>query len=265
MIRPTQIASVFRFEWNRSATLARWAWWGAMVFFPVAVVTLLLANKVNFGNVEDRIWTGVLFALVPDVVCLLGLLLWATPIVQTELEANSWTYLVSRPGAKASVLLGKYLAAVNWTLLAALAGLTISVIAIAVVRPVAVGRIWIVLAGLSVLSCIAYGALYCLIGALFHRRAMVTAVPYTLLIEFVVGSLPAVVNQFTVQFRLRCLLIKWMNWDELLGARTDDLPLFFDTAPAWQHVAILLGFSAAALALSIYVLHRREYITGDES
>jgi ABC-type transport system involved in multi-copper enzyme maturation permease subunit len=257
-----QIASVFRFEWTRAATVARWAWWGAIVAFPVGVVSLLLYNNIPLDQYEDRGWGAVLFALVPDVVCLLGLLLWATPVIQSELEAGSWTYLVSRPGAKTSVLLGKYLAATTWTALAALAGLATSLL---LVRPTGGWHLLLVLAALVVLSCVAYGALYCLIGVLFHRRAMVAAVAYTLVIELLVGFVPAVVNQFTIQFRLRCLLIKWMRWDEALAERRDDLRLFFDLAPAWQHTSILLGFTLAALGAATYLLHRREYATADEA
>lgn len=261
-MQPGQVASVFRFEWNRSATAVRWIWWGAMVLFPVGIVGMLLYFGTPLDRFEDRGWTSLLFALIPDVTCLLGLLLWATPVVQTELEANSWIYLATRPGAKASVLLGKYLAAVSWTFLAAAAGLTLCLL---LIRPEGGLRMWIVLNGLAGLSCFAYGALYCLIGVLFHRRAMVAAVAYTLMFEFLVGFLPAVINQFTIQFRLRCVLIKWMGWDELIAERTDDLPLFFNTAPTWQHLAILAGITAGALTVSVFLLHRREYITADEA
>jgi ABC-type transport system involved in multi-copper enzyme maturation permease subunit len=70
----------------------------------------------------------MLLYLIPQVVCLLGLLLWATPNVHSELEGRTWIYLAVRPDGKAMVLLGKYLTAVAWSASACLLALTISVI-----------------------------------------------------------------------------------------------------------------------------------------
>ena len=52
------------------------------------------AAEMNFGYVV------VMFLLIPQVVTVLGLLLWATPIVHSELEAQTWGYAVVRPGAR---------------------------------------------------------------------------------------------------------------------------------------------------------------------
>jgi hypothetical protein len=56
-----------------------------------------------------------------------------------------------------------------------------------------------------------------------------------------------------------------MGWDQWLAERGDDLRLFFDATSAWQHVAILLAFTACALGAAIFLLHRREYVTSDEA
>ncbi len=39
-----------------------------------------------------------MFVLLPQVVTVLGLLLWATPVVHSELEGQTWVYAVVRPG-----------------------------------------------------------------------------------------------------------------------------------------------------------------------
>ena len=42
---------------------------------------------------------------------------------------------------------------------------------------------------------------------------MVAAVFYTVVVEYVVSFIPALVNQFTINYRLRGLLANWMGWD----------------------------------------------------
>ncbi len=81
-----------------------------------------------------------LFVLVIDLLCLMGLLLWATPVIHSELEGGTWSYLAMRPGERGPILLGKYLAAVTWTALCAWISLTICV---AIIRPEAGAfRVW---------------------------------------------------------------------------------------------------------------------------
>ena len=124
--------------------------------------------------------------------------------------------------------------------------------------------IGIVMLALVGLSCPAYGALYVFIGALLHRRAMVAAVAYTLLMEFVVSFIPAMVNQLTVQYRLRNLLLRWMNWETMAGLRDPNARQFFSEAPAWQHVLILVALTAGLLTASVWLIQRREFAQPDE-
>jgi ABC-type transport system involved in multi-copper enzyme maturation permease subunit len=118
---------------------------------------------------------------------------------------------------------------------------------------------------LALLASLTYGALYMLLGVLFLRRALVVAVAYTFLMEFIVSFIPAVVHQITVQYHLRCLLAKWLGWTRLPHHVGLDEQLFFSTAPAWHHVLVLLGMTAGLLSAAILVLRQRELVkpTGD--
>ena len=73
-----------------------------------------------------------------------------------------------------------------------------------------------------------------------------------------VSLIPALINRLTVQYRLRSLLVEWMDW----AASPDWRPLsgLFSEAPWWQHVAILLGMTVGLLILASIILNRREYI-----
>jgi ABC-type transport system involved in multi-copper enzyme maturation permease subunit len=96
-----------------------------MALFPVALVAMIRYQ----GGPLDRQWPSgiVLFNLIPGLTCVLALMLWATPMVHSELEARTWPYLAVRPGGKTAVLLGKYLSAVAWTIAVAWLSLTLSI------------------------------------------------------------------------------------------------------------------------------------------
>jgi ABC-type transport system involved in multi-copper enzyme maturation permease subunit len=160
---------------------------------------------------EEEAWGIILYGLIPQVVCLLGLLLWVSPLRNTELEGRTWTYLAVRPGGKTAVLLGKYFNGVLWTAATAILGLTL---AFYVGQPTVYDRtkLYAVLCLLICCSCCAYGAVYALLGVLFPRRAIVISVAYMLILEVLVSNIPAVISKVTIQFRLLSILLISMNW-----------------------------------------------------
>jgi len=255
------IWAVFRFEWSRSLSAPRLIFGAALALFPLVIVILVQGQE---AHLEREGYAAVaLFALVPQIVTILSLLLWVTPIVHAELEGQTWIYLAMRPVGKASAVVGKYLAAVAWTLIVAVVALTA---AIGYIRPEEDAfRDWFVLAGLTVLACLAYGSLYALLGVIFLRRAMVAAVGYTFLSEFVLTWLPANVHQITVQYHLRALGLKAKGWDSLPSHTHFDERLLFSAAPAWQHIAALVAFAVVLLALAVLVLRQRELVRAEQA
>jgi hypothetical protein len=248
--------SVFVFEWRRAFTLPRFAWWLLLVFFPAAIATMIRFNSPRALNADT--WTAVLFGLVPGVVCMMGVFLLATPTVQTEVEGKSWSYLGVRPHGGVVLLLGKYLQAVTWTMPAALLGMTLALL---IAFPNHLGQIWRTLAALISLSCVSYAAVYLLAGVLFRRRGMVFAIAYTLIFEVVLAWVPAVVNQWTVQFRLRSLLAHWMLWR---APRAWSGPEFlFSTAPPSLHLATLGLITLGCLFTAIFTLRQQQIVVAD--
>lgn len=108
------VAAVFLFEWKRALTLPRMMWWGVLAAFPVFIVGVIRFTTYQIPPRE--FWAGMLYALIPMLVSMLGMLLWATPAISAELERRSWVYLTVRPNGGTAVLLGKYLAAVTWVI-----------------------------------------------------------------------------------------------------------------------------------------------------
>jgi ABC-type transport system involved in multi-copper enzyme maturation permease subunit len=253
------VGAVFLFEWKRALTLPRMAWWGVLAAFPVFIIGMV--RIIAGTGLPREFWAGCLFALVPMLVAMLGSLLWTTPAISAELERRSWMYLTVRPHGGTAVLLGKYLAAVTWVIPPALAGLSIAV-------PLAATgdgwRLWWTMARLVCLACPAYAAVYLLLGTLMPRRGMVLGVAYTLIFEFIISFVPAVINRITVQYRLRALLEVWCDLPFFWG-RPSTGPAMNSDAQTWQHVAILMLIAPVLLALSIAILRWSEFSSSAES
>ena len=257
-----RILTVIRFEMRRTRTDARAATWLLMILFPAGLLALYrleAQTDANFEPPDEQVLWIVLYGLIPQVVCLLGLLLWVAPVLQAELEGRTWIYLAVRPGGKFATLIGKYLNGVAWTASAALIGLTVGMLVgqLHVSQPI---RLWCVMACLIFFSCFAYGAAYAVIGALFHRHAMVVSVAYILIFEVVISNLPAVINRFTVQHHLLNLLFRWMDQDMI-----EELELLVGNDPAWHHVAALVIYTLVMLTTASLILRWRQYATSDET
>ena len=205
-MNPLLVLDVVRFEIRRSLSPGRVAIWSILVLFPIALVAALrlLSNRAA-ENAEA--WGMALYFLVPEVVCLLGLLLWATPAVSTEVEGQTWIYLAMRRSGRNLVLIGKYLTAVLWSCSAAFVATTVCTIIMGSAGGL---QLWFVICVLSLLSCIAHAALYILIGTIFFRRTMVTAVFYTLLVEYGLAFVPAMAKRLTIANSSAVGLHEWL-------------------------------------------------------
>jgi hypothetical protein len=251
------VIACLRFESRRSLSIPRLATWCLLALFPVGIVSVFR----YFGETPPtQVWALMLFLLIPESMCLLGLLLWMAPHLQSELDGKTWPYLAVRPHGRLIVFLGKYLNAVAWTALAGLASLSICIY-IASPLMLDAGVMYQTLAILVVLSSVGYGALYALFGVLIPKRATLIAVGYTLAGELLIGTLPAVVSEITFQFHFRCLLKNWIDFT--IGA--DETRLLFSDAPSWQHLAIIAGMIVGFLVLGGWLIQVREYSIQDEA
>lgn len=263
MSRFTMPLDVMLFELRRSMTLGRIAVWAMLVLFPIAIfTTLTIIAKYDLGEDYDaqrliQQFGLILYFLVAEVSVLLGLLLWATPAVSTEIEGQTWVYLTLRRSGRTMVLIGKYMTAVVWTSSAAL--ISISVCSLVIGFDVAFD-LWKVLCVIAVLSSIVHAALYVLIGAVFYRRTMVAAVFYTLLIEGAVSFIPALINKATINYRLRGLMANWMEWDEARSQAEN----IFGSESVSTHLMALLVILVLFLAVALWKVETTEYPTQQE-
>lgn len=246
------VLQVTRFELVRSVTLSRMALWFALAAFPsLLIATLRIQSR---GNVPDEAYNFITYVLVPQISCMLALLLWTTPAVGSELESQSWIYLTMRTYGREGLVLGKYLVSVIWTISFGLVSATGVSLISGVENPL---RLMLVLWVLVVLSALGYAALYLLIGVAFYRRSTVIGVVYSLMIEGFIAWIPATINQVTVSYRLRSLLAAWTDLSEIQD--DPDMRFLIGTESPLVNISAVLIFAAIVLTLAVAIIRKREY------
>lgn len=246
------IKQVVSFEAARSVTRSRLFVWFAIAAMPTVLMVMLQSQAQ--GRVPDHVVTEIAFRLVVQVGCMMGLLLWATPAVGSEIESQTWVYVAMRPAGRIALVIGKYIVAVGWTILAGVPSSIGIAFAAQVEEPL---RLAAGLLGLVVLASVSYAALYILIGVIFSRRATVFAVVYSLIIEGAVSRIPAAICNITVSYRLGSLLEDWLGID--LPSRMQMNA--YVSQPQWLHLISLAIYAIILITLAAAVIHRKEFAT----
>lgn len=252
-----KVWATVQFDFARSLRLSRLAIIVILAAFPPVISFI----AVGAGTAESA---PVVIGVTVMLVGVLSLLLWATPVVYQEMEGKTWTYVSVRPHGKIALLFGKYLMSVAWTVLMSWIALSVSVVATSPWVPiVTLARIWGVYSILIVLGAFAYAAIFLVFGVVFHRRSMVLAVAYVVVMEFGVGFIPAMVNKITVLHHLSGLAIKWLDVRDLFPE--DVLIQLGVNESVYQHLGMLIIAPMIVLAGTVYLIRTREYITADEN
>jgi ABC-type transport system involved in multi-copper enzyme maturation permease subunit len=244
------------FQLRRLLTKPRLAMATIGAVFPAAV--MIAADRAGRGQLGGDLTVAMLYALIPEAVCVLGLLVTMCPAVADELERGTWVHVAVRPGGRRSLLLGTYVTAVIWTAAVAVVATIVALVVAPVGDPWAVGRI---LVALVLISCVGRAALFALPAVIMPRRALVASVGVALVVEYLAGVIPAIVNQATVSLRLRSLLVAWMGWERKLPT---EVQLLIDPQPAWVHLLAVGILVAVLLTVAVVILERRQFPPSDE-
>lgn len=223
--------------------------------FPAAVI--LAVRRVT--PIDRDVLAILLYALVPEAVCMLGLLVTMCPVVADELERGTWQHVAVRPGGRRSMLLGTFIAAVTWSSVVALLALALALAAAGVADSGPLASMFIVLV---LVSCVGRAALFSLPAVIVPKRALVASVAVAFVVEYLAGFLPAVINQLTVSLRLRSLLVRWMGWERKLPA---ELSLIIDTQPPWVQIMAVVALASVFLFAASVILARRQFPPAEES
>jgi ABC-type transport system involved in multi-copper enzyme maturation permease subunit len=233
--------------------------WTVAVFQLRRLLTRPRLAMAAIGAVfPAAVMLAMLYALIPEAVCVLGLLVTMCPAVADELERGTWVHVAVRPGGRRSLLLGTYVAAVIWTSVVGVVATLIALVVAPVADPWMVGRM---LVALVLISCVGRAALFALPAVIMPKRALVASVGVALVVEYLAGVIPAIVNQATVSLRLRSLLVAWMGWERKLPT---EVQLLVDTQPAWVHLLAVGVLVAVLLTVAVAILERRQFPPSDE-
>jgi ABC-type multidrug transport system permease subunit len=255
MISGRGILAVAGFQWRRLLAPQRLLLAAAGAAFPAAVV--LAARRIS-GSLDRDAAVLLLYALIPEAICMLGRLVTMCPVVADELERGTWQHVVVRPGGRWSLLAGTFLAAVSWT---ALVGLFSLLLSLAAAGLPASGRLGWIFAALILLSCCGRAALFALPAVIMPKRALVASVVAAIVVEYLAGFLPAVVNQLTVSLRLRSLLVEWMGWRRQLPP---ELQLLVDDQSAGIQVLAVFSLAITLLTAAGLILSWRQFPPSEE-
>ena len=197
------------------------------------------------------------------LVCLLSLLLWATPNVSAELEGRSWMFIASRPQGRIANLLGKYFASVIFSF-------TICLVATSICVPIAVlldqlddpVHLWLTYNAVFLLACMTYGATLSLIGTIFYRRSMVIGAAYILGFEAMIGRIPAVVGKISASHHLQNL---GMHWNPRLKLQINSNVLPTALTDQWISLSALTTMTLITIIAACIVIASREYVSAEET
>ncbi|MEC7566111.1 MAG: hypothetical protein VX738_10550 [Planctomycetota bacterium] len=252
--------AVFRFELKQSFGLGMTVSWLLIILFPAALQQLINSRAMESIDIEIA---GLLVAiLIPGVVCLLSGLMSMSSFLHAELEGNTWPYVATRPQGRVAMMWGKYMVSVTRSIMAGFLALMLMLPLTSHTLEQDFGLLVLSSAALVVLSSISYSSLFCLLGTVMHKRPMIMAVIYTILIEGVVSILPAVINKLTIHYYLRSMFIRWMEWDIFRLPILSD-PNIFSIDGSLMDMVYLLGINGFCLVASMVLLCNREYQVGE--
>ncbi len=243
------IRAVTGFQLNRLMTRPRLAMGLVGALFPAAVMFAVIRT----APINRDMTVAMIYVLIPEALCVLGLLVTMCPVVADELERGTWIHVTVRPGGRQSLLLGTFAAAVIWTGSVSLVALMLTLLIAQPTQPIGLVVMFTVLIGIS---CVGRASLFALPAVILPKRALIASVGVALVVEYFAGLLPAVVNQVTVSLRLRSLLVEWMEWREDLPI---EMTLFVDDYSAPIQIVAVCILVFILLTTAGFILNRRQF------
>jgi ABC-2 type transport system permease protein len=238
---------------------------GVLFLLPSCVAAVV---RYYEPNVQLHIMEfALVFKMIPQVLAPLAALLYASGMVQDEVEEQTLTYLLVRPLPKWAIYLTKLAATLLITAVLTTVFTALTVVVIHVGEP---GLEWSTLigrmakiAGVMSLAVVGWCTLFGFISMIM-KRALVAGIVYIILFEGILANQPLVLRKATVMFYFRVLVERWVEITRTFQSRTagtnDQWGLDLATAPAaWQCIEILHSASAVITALAALLMQGREF------
>jgi ABC-2 type transport system permease protein len=255
-VAPSAVLTVFRLMIDRLIRGRRLLVLGVLFSMPAAIA-LLQRVYVDDGPPVGTIEEALVLLLIPQAMLPLTALVFASGLLQDEVEEQTLTYLLIRPIPRWLIYVAKLAGVVLVTaaLTAVFTSLTLAVIwwdrpgFWPDVIPIRAAQ----LSGLFALGALTYGSLFGCLSLIF-RRVLVVGIGYVIVFEGVLANIDFVVRKATIMYHLRVLAARWLALD------VDEWRLDLEQAPlALTSLLVLLGISLAATALACVLISTREF------
>jgi hypothetical protein len=210
-----------------------------------------VGGPVMFGGM---IWLLYLRFIVPVLGAFYG-----TSLISDEVEDRTITYLFTRPIARGSIVVGKYLAYLACTVLVVLPSVMAVYLLMTPIGGGSIGETFPLLAtdlGLLELGLAVYGAVFAFVGARVPRP-LVAGLVLVFGWEQVALIVPGYLRRFTVAYYLQSLVPHAMPQDDTMSAIQS---LFSEPPSAESSILWLIGILLVALWLAARALETREYV-----
>jgi len=244
-VDPSAVAALFRMTVARLVRGRRLIVLAFLFALPSGFA--LLGQRYDPNYEPDQVELALIFALIPQTLLPITALVFASGMIQDEVEEQTLTYLLIRPLPRPAIYLTKLAAtlAVTAALASAFTFLTFAVVHEFASDEPAETFLWRPLkttAGM-LLALAAYGSLFALVS-LFIRRALVVGVAYIIVAEGLLANIDFMVRKLTIMYQLRVLTIRWLE------LRADVWAIDLSVAPSATWAALNLAIAAAVLALA---------------
>jgi ABC-2 type transport system permease protein len=187
----------------------------ALLYLLPSVLVIIARSQGSTGSTprEDEFY--LLWFFLPQVIVPFSALLFASGLIQDEVEEQTLTYLLIRPLPRWAIYLTKLAASIAVT--AALATVCIALNELVVYwgspeLAEVVPRHTAALAGLYLLSLVTYNAIFGFVGLLF-RKSLPIGVIYIIVFEGFFASFDFIVRRATVMYYYRVLTLRTLGAD----------------------------------------------------
>ena len=218
---------------------------------PVVLTLSLAAARV--ATFDILLFQVLMIPLFLQVVVIFVTLVNATAIIREEIEDNTLPYLLIRPISKAAVAVYKYLGYLVVVLVLLVPPVVLSYAVTEAYQGTAFTTDIDVLQGFlvaTVLGGAAYGGVFLSISVLF-RKPLALGLLFGFVWESIIGTLPGDVPKLSLNYYLRAILKGMIGINPLTGFLTD--------VSAGLGVLILVGFTLAAVILSVAIFQQMEF------
>jgi ABC-2 type transport system permease protein len=223
---------------------------GLFFLLPCLVVSLVRAQG---GRESAAGFEFVfMFVFIPTTVVPFTALMFASGLIQDEVEEQTLTYLLIRPLPRAVIYAVKLAGSIAVTALLALLCTAVNEAVIYAYEPSAGGNLpgrIMVVAAMYGLVLVAYNAIFGLVGLIF-RKSLPIGVVYIILFEGVFASIPFVFRKATVVYYFRALTTHWFGQEEMV-ARSIRNGWGIDSATAPSATDCMVTLLSAALAFAV--------------